>query len=311
MNTAMMLDGKKIQVGLDRTVIGLKYPSFPKTDGTPLPKDQIELIHEMQKEFKAKMYHIKSTVTSGPHHCKGKKKDLKRYYVQSETDGTHLCTFALGYSYGTTVINFEFNPSKLSPEQFGEIGALMMVLFNDHYQEVYGRGVVAHAEFFIDVPEAVLSDLVLVDLGRRTTTPFKGTTYSGKQSSRLVGTMYDKGKESKTAGKLVRIELRINRRDIPFKDLVEQDQFNPFSSFLVVEASQLQLVAQEWKSPHLANNIKEHGLYGGVATSYARKKIGAYLKEHTVPWWQPDVLWAGHRELLLKLKPGPTGVFAY
>jgi hypothetical protein len=153
MKIVMMKKGKKVGIGLDRTVIGLPYPSFPKAGGTPLPEDQIQLVHEMQKEFKAKMYHIKSTVTSGPQHCQGKKNDLKRYYVQSETDGTHLCIFALGYSYGTTVINLELNPSKLSSEQFGEIGALMMVLFDDHYQELYQQGVVAHAEFFIDVPD--------------------------------------------------------------------------------------------------------------------------------------------------------------
>jgi hypothetical protein len=139
---------------------------------------------------------------------------------------------------------------------------------------------------------------------------YKGTSYSGKQSSRLVGTMYDKAKETKSAGKLVRVEARINRRDISFRDLVEQDLFNPLSSFLVVEASQLKLVAQEWNSPSLANRIKEFGLYGGVSTSYARKAIRAYLKEHTVSWWQPDVFWAGHRKLLQKLRPGQAGVFS-
>jgi hypothetical protein len=183
-------------------------------------------------------------------------------------------------------------------------------MFNDHYEDVYKGGVVAHAEFFIDVPEEDLSNLVLVDLGRRTTTMYKGTSYSGKQSSRLVGTMYDKAKETKSAGKLVRVEARINRRDISFRDLVEQDLFNPLSSFLVVEASQLKLVAQEWNSPSLANRIKEFGLYGGVSTSYARKAIRAYLKEHTVSWWQPDVFWAGHRKLLQKLRPGQAGVFS-
>lgn len=311
MKMVMMTKDRKMELGLDRLVIGLPYPSFPKADVAPLPKDQIDLIHAKQKEFKAKMKYIESTVTSGPHHCKGKNKDLKRYYVQSETDGTHLCVFALGYNFGTAVVHLEINPSKLSPLQFGEIGALMMVLFNDHYEELYQHGVVAHAEFFIDVPEEVLSNLVLVDQRRRTTTIYKETAYSGKRSSRLVGTLYNKGKESKSEGKLVRVEVRINRRDILLKDLVEHDLFNPLDSFLVVQAGQLQLVAQEWNSPHLANNIKEHGLYGGTSTSYARKKIKAYLKEHTVSWWQPDVFWAGHRKLLQKLKPGQAGVFAY
>lgn len=150
MKLEIMIEGKKIQVGLDKTVIGLPYPSFPKADVAPLPKDQIDLTQAKQKEFKAKMKYIESTVTSGPHHCKGENKDLKRYYVQSEFDGTHLCVFSLGFAYGTAVINIELNPSKLTPEQFGEIGALLMVMFDDHYQELYQQGVVAHAEFFVD-----------------------------------------------------------------------------------------------------------------------------------------------------------------
>jgi hypothetical protein len=323
MKVAIMTNGKKIQVGLDKIAIGLPYPSFPKADETPLPEDQIQLIHAKRKEFVAKLKHIENMITLGPHHCKATSKNLKRYHVLSEpeskhsdefsskpeSDGSNLCIFSLGFAYGTAVINLEFNPGKLTPEQFEEIGALLSVMFDDHYQEVYDRGVVAHAEFFIDVPEEELSNLVLVDERRRSTTMYKGTSYSGKRASRLVGTMYNKAKQSKSAGKLVRVEVRINDRMIQFKDLVEQDLFNPFSSLLVVEASQLQLVAQEWKSPHLANNIKELGLYGGVSTSYARKAIKTYLKDHQVSWWQPDLIWAAHRKLLQKLKPGHAGVF--
>ncbi len=310
MKIVMMKKGKKVQLGLDRTVIGLPYPAFPKTDGTPLTHDQVQEIHFQQKQFVAKMKHVEGNIISGSYHCKGKNKDLKRYHVQSELNDAALCIVSLGFIYGTGVINFEFNPSKLAPEQFGEIGGLLSVMFSNHYQELYEQGVVSHAEFFADVADEVSSDLVLVDQGRRTTTIYKGTAYSGKQASRLVGTLYNKAKESKIAGELVRVEARINRRDIPFQDLVEQDLFNPFRSLLVVKADALQLVAQKWNSPDLATSLKALGLHGAVANTPARKAIWAFLKEHAVSWWQPDTFWAAHRQLLLKLKPDHAGAFA-
>jgi hypothetical protein len=208
------------------------------------------------------------------------------------------------------VINFELNPSKLTPDNFAEIGGLLMTMFFDHYDELFAQGVVSHAEFFIDVSGEELSNLVLIDSGRRTTKQCKGTTYHGPRGALRVTVMYDKAKQSKIGGKLVRIEVRINDRKIKFRDLVEQDLFNPLSTSLVVEAGVLQLAAQKWHSPNLANNIKEFGLYGAIKNKPARKVIWTFLQEHAVPWWQPDLFWAGHRELLLKLKPGHAGVFA-
>lgn len=312
MNTEMVVGGKKIQLGLDRTVIGLPYPKLPTVDKlNPVPDEQVVLAYAQQKDFVAKLKHIESVITTGPYKCSiAKNKDLKRYYVQSELGDAQLCIFTLGFSFGTAVINLELNPSKLTADDYAEILGLLEVMFSHDYHELYDRGVVSHAEFYVDVSEEDLSNLTLVDEGRRRATNYKGTSYHGVRTSRLVTTMYDKAKQSKEDGQRVRIEARLNRRDIRFKDLVEQDLFNPLSSLLPVEICQLQLVAQKWKLPHLANSIKELGLYGAIANKQARKAILAYLREHTVPWWQPDVFWAAHRELLIKLKPGQAGVFA-
>lgn len=146
--------------------------------------------------------------------------------------------------------------------------------------------------------------------GRRTTTKHKGTTYQGKRGSRLVGTMYDKAKEQNKDGQLVRIEIRIKRRDIKLKDLVEHDLFNPFSNFLVVDVNQLQSVAKGLNNPQLANQIKEWGLFDAIANKHSRESMLARLKEVAVPWWQPELFWATHRELLQKLKPENIGKFA-
>jgi hypothetical protein len=310
MKTEMLVGGRKIELGLDRTVIGLPYPSFPKTDEDLLPQEIVNFVHDKKKEFHASMKYIESTITDGIFDCiKVKHGDLQRYKVLSEVDGKLLCIFSLGFSYGTGVINIEFNPSKLTQDNFAELSGLFCVLFDDHYGELYKRGVVAHAEFYIDVHGESLPTLVLIEQGNRVTTKHKGTTYLGKRTSKLVTTMYDKAKQSGIDGKIVRTEARINRRDIHFKDFVEKDQFNPFSNALVVEQSTVQTVSMKWQIPVLANNVVEFGL-GMIANKHARKAILEYLKEHAVPWWQPDMFWSAHRELLLQLKPGHAGVFA-
>lgn len=182
-------------------------------------------------------------------------------------------------------------------------------MFDGHYYELYEQGVVSHAEFYVDVFGVNLADLALIDAGRRVTTMYKGTTYHGRRNSSLVGTMYDKAKERGEDGQRVRIEARIKRRDILFQCLVEGTLPNPLSSFLVVEKSKLQLIAQEWKHPQLADQIVELGMYGAVHNQHARKKILARLEAEAAPWWQPAKFWDAHKEQLRRFKPGYTGGF--
>jgi hypothetical protein len=298
-------------VGLDKIVIGIPYPKFPKADElNPPSQEEVALLQAKRKEFVASMKHIESMITAGKFCCgKIKSKDSKRYKVLSEVDGALLCVFSLGFSYGSGVINFEVNPHRLNSDKIAELLGLLSVMFDGHYDELYEQGVVSHAEFYVDVFGVDLSDLALLDTGRRATTMFKGTTYHGRRTSSLVGTMYDKAKERGEDGKRVRIEARIKRRDIPFQDLVEGNLPNPLSSFLAVEKSKLQLIAQEWKHPQLADQIIELGMYGAVANKPARDAILTRLKEEAAPWWQPDIFWAAHREKLLQFKPGHAGGF--
>lgn len=300
---------KKIRIGLDKFVLGIPYPKLSKHDmQNPPSQNAISDVADKQKEFVAKLHHIRNMieVTGNCHVSSTKNKDLKRYKVLTD-DGYLVCIFSLGFSFGTGVINLELNPSKMNQEKWEELHSLFAVTFNWHYQEFYEKCVVSHAEFFVDVPNENLVGLALIDEARRTTTKHMGTTYNGRRNSPLVATMYDKAKEQKMDGQLVRIEARINRRDIHFHDLVEHDLFNPLSTLLVVDVIQLQLVANMSGNIQLANQIREFGLYESVKNKYARKEILARLKENAVPWWQPELFWPAHRALLQQLQPEYAG----
>lgn len=311
MKTTVMIEKHMVEVGIDKLVIGIPFPTISKADAKQVTQEQLGQVHAQQKEFVANLKHVENMILLGPHYCgKTKNKDIKRYRVLSEIDGKLLCIFSLGFSFGSGVLNLELNPKRLNPDKIAELLGMLSVMFNDHYDEVYERGVVSHAEFYVDVVGVELANLVLIDEGRRSTTIHKGTTYHGRRYSRLVGTMYDKAKELGEDGKLVRIEARINRRDIRFKDLVEGDLFNPLNKFLVVEKNEVQLVAQQWNTPQLANHIIELGLYDAIFNKQARKAILTQLKEKAVSWWQPDLFWTAHRALLLKFKPGNVGNLA-
>ena len=306
----IMVENTVLKIGLDRFVLGLPYPKPPKYVKEITLKDvDIEKIKVAQKDYVACMKHIENTIKeTGPFILqKSKNKDLKRYKVFSDKDNSLLCIFSLGFCFGTGLINLELNPSKMTPNNWSELLALLSMLFNNHYEEFYSRAVVSHAEFYVDVAGEVLSNLVLIDEGKRANTIFKGTTYKGKRNSPLVATMYDKGKEQHVNEKLVRVEVRLNRNDILFKDLVEKDLFNPFSKFLVVNVNQVQLIAKSFGCPSLSKIIIEYGLYVGVKNKYALKHILQLLKDNVIFWWKPALFWTIHREMLLKLQPNSTG----
>lgn len=312
MKTELEINGSVVQVGLDRMVIGLPYPKQPKAVGdNPIPPEQIAKFHAAKHEFHVHRKYIEDTIkdVTTYHVSKTQNKDLTRYKVLSEVDGNLLCIFSLGCSFGTGVINVEWNPSKLTAAQWAELQGLFDVFFYLGYADLYTNGVVSHAEFFVDVPGVELSSLALIDNSRRTTTKYMGTTYHGRRGARKVSTQYDKAKEQKQDGQLVRIEVRINRRDIKFRDLVESDLFNQFGNLLVVDVNRLHSVAQALNKPQLANHIIEWGLYGAVSNKPARENILKKLKEHPVAWWQPELIWEAHRNLLLNLQPEFVGGF--
>lgn len=311
----MYVDGKKVEIGLDRLVIGLPYPVGPKLDTTKsITEEQLAMLQAhicAKNAFIEKMHYIQYMMATGT--FKQTKSlnngDIKRYTQLADSDGVGMCIFTLGFSYGTGVINFECNPSKLTTDHGIEIGALMGCLFADHYAELYGNAVVVHAEFFVDIHGVDFEDLVLITKGRNKVTEYMGTQYHGTRRSRHVEAMYNKAKELKISGQLVRVEARVNRRDIHFKDIVEQDLFNPLETVIVVKRSALQAASIKWKLPQLAGHVPAFGLYEAVFNKYARSSILAFLRERCVPWWQPALFWAAHRELLSHLMPGPNCVF--
>lgn len=310
MNKVVYVDGVELHIGLDRFVIGLPYPKLPNLDiANPVTNDVVVQINISQKEFVSCLKHLENTIKDTGKYVIGKcrNKDLKRYKVLSEQDGGLLCFYTLGFCFGTGVINIEVNPSKLTADKWGELLALISIQFYHQYEELYARGVVSHAEFYVDVVGESISNLVLIDEGRRATTHFKGTTYQGKRGSPLVGTMYDKASELKLNEKLIRIETRMNRNDIAFKDLIENDLFNPFSKFLVLNVNKLQLIANEFGSPSIKQNIVESGLFKGIKNKHARKAILALLKENAISWWKPELFWSTHKTLLLNFMPSNVG----
>lgn len=303
----------KVQVGLDKFVLGLPYPKLAKTDiDNPPSQDELADVESKRKDFVAKLHHIKNMIEVTGKYCvsKTQNKDIKRYKVLSEDDGSLVCIFSLGFSFGTGVINLEVNPSRMTTGKWGELLALLSVTFDGHYQEFYERCVVAHAEFYVDVPDEKLSNLVLIGERRGTTTKCKDTTYLCKRSSPKVVTMYDKAKEQKQDGELVRVEVRINRREIYFKDFVENCPFNPFCNLMVLNVKQLQSAAQDYMDPQLVNKIKEWGLFEAVKNKHSRNSLLARLKMNVEPWWQPESIWPVHKELLLKFKPNYIGGIA-
>lgn len=300
----------ELNIGLDRLVLGLPYPKLPKFDAKNLVSEKdIALIKSAQKDYVATLKMIENTIKDTGSWVleKTKNKDLKRYKVISDDDGGLICIFSLGFCFGTGVINLEVNPSKMNSDKWSELLVLLSLLFEYDYKEFYARAVVSHAEFYVDVVGEDLSNLVLIDEGRRVSTIYKGTTYKGRRASPLVCTMYDKAEQQHKNEKLVRIEARLNRNDMSFKDLVEKEQFNPFAKFMVVKEKQVQLIADKFVCPDLEKIIIEQGLYSGIKNKHALKLILKLLNENLVDWWKPEEFWAVHRKLLLLFVPHSSG----
>ena len=299
-----------ITIGIDRVGISIPF-NPPKPCVKQLPMDQIKQLlsaeSHYKKEFRKHINYVRSVLNSDFRVKTGKPNQgaqpLDRVGVYSKKDGAHVATVMLDLNYKTPVLNYSFNPSKLNDNGLDELDTLFELTLFNHYEELYTDGVIARFEFFIDVEGVNASDLVLLDTGRRKTTLYKTTTYSGNRNSNLVGTLYDKGAEQKTNQFLTRVEVRLKRRDVTFQQLVESGINNPFAPFILVPASALSVVANERKCPDLVGNILQHGLYGGIKNAHARKAITNRLKELAVPWWNPDNIWNEFRQILLGFRP--------
>lgn len=307
-----LMDG--IRMGIDQVTISIPY--VPPVQGDEkLTQDQITKLISVQHHYKKEALGLINYVQNATQHMfksalpkplKGAP-TLKRINVFCEEDGSYVATVTVGLLFGTPVLNYTFNPHKLTGEGLEELEALLTMTHPLGYAGIYSQGVITRFEFFLDIEDVNPSDLALLDTGRRMTTLYKGTTYHGRRGRNLVGTAYDKAAEQKLDRVLTRIEARIKRRDVTFQELVETGIANPFAPFIVVPAAALNVVASEWKCPELADQIRQHGLYGGIKNKQARKAITKRLREFSVAWWSPDAIWAKFGTIMDGFRPAFIG----
>jgi len=304
------IDG--IRVGIDNVRIGIPFPKpiinndiSDSTEIDPLTKEY----EDQKNEFKSKMFYIEKIIKNTTKYKMNKlKNNLNHFYIYSDETNELICRIELGCVYGNYTINVSFNPSKLNQNKWYEIDDLLSVLFMNQYEELYEKGVISRFEFYIDVENVDINDFVLIDEGRRKTNIHKGTTYHGGRKSKMVCTMYDKGAQLNLKDKIMRIEVRLNRRDLKFRDMVEKGIPNPFAKFFVIHKDVLKMVTQKKGNLSLAHAIKEFGVYGLTeGNPPARKELLKQLKEYTVPWWQPELFWEIHKKMLLEFKPAFMG----
>jgi hypothetical protein len=300
MRIQIEIEGTQVELGLDKFVLSMPYPKKLKAE---LPKkltsEQIEQHITEKAEFVANMHYIKNIVVDNFKHylVPSKNKDTKRYNVFFD-DGGLMFILSVGFCFGTGVLNIEINPSKLNQKQWQELTNWFDIFFNKGYEEFYTKAVVSHAEFFVDVPEEDISNLVLIDDTRRISTPYEGNTYLGKRESPRVSLMYDKAKQLELDEKLVRVEARINPKSLRLQDLVEGNQISPFGNDLVVNINQLQSISIAHGKAQFATRIKELGLNGSGIGKHSRKSIFAQLQKNAVSWWKPELFWSIHKDQL-------------
>lgn len=303
-----------IAIGIDQISITKPYKP-PMLDTSDPTEAQVKQVAKAKIQYKheslAHINYVRKTLATlfkatPPKPAKyGSKLDSIKVFC--EEDGSHVATVRLGLHFGTPVLNYTLNPGKLTDKGFIELDALFCMTYPNDYEGLYIDGAITRFEFFIDVEGVKPADLVLLDIGKRKTTLYKGTTYHGRRGRPLVGTAYDKGAELKTDQVLTRIEARVKRRDMTFQQLVELGIPNPFAQFLVVPSSALETAASEWKYPELINQVRQHGLQGGIKNAPARKAITKRLGELVVPWWNPEHIWAEFSNIIIGFRPSFIG----
>lgn len=300
-----------ITFGIDRVRISIPF-NPPKPSDGHLAKEHTKQLALAQNNYKKERLNHINYVRSALRNFGFKiaiakpiqgAERLDRVGVSTEKDNSYVASVMLGLRYSTPVLNFSFNPSKLTDDGLDELETLLALTLPNQYEGLYTDGVISQFEFFIDVEGIKVSDLVLLDTGKRKTTRYKSTTYNGRRGSPLVGTLYDKGVEQGTDQLLTRVEVRVKQRQVTFQQLVESGISNPFSPFLLVPASALTIVANEFKCPALVGQILQHGLNGGIKNAQARKAITKRLAELVVSWWNPDLIWGEFRKILLGFRP--------
>jgi hypothetical protein len=65
----------------------------------------------------------------------------------------------------------------------------------------------------------------------------------------------------------------------------------------------LKAVAAEKENPKIALLIAELGIHKAIANKPAKDDILARLKQGAVPWWDSDLIWTAHKEILKEFIP--------
>lgn len=294
---------EQMSIGIDKVEIGI--PWNPKGEHAAQSKD---LIKSRKNTFHRNMVRIRDQIIENmPHtiwHEKGAYGWQTHIHITSPNDGPAIATITLGSHWGKPLLNYQFNPSKLTEDGRHTLNLLFTLTQPFEYLSLYRDGVVKHLECFIDLNEVSHDDLALLDRGRRKTKHCDSTTYQGQRKGELVGTLYDKGRQIGHDAPLTRLEWRVQRPELTLEKFIEHGVANPLAAFMVVPNSALDEVAVGWPAyPELARSIRDSGLYGGIKNSNARKAITARLYDRTMPWWEPDILWEGFRLLIAHLRP--------
>lgn len=287
-----------VWMGIDQVSLSIPFPPLELPQGE-LSQDEFLAFVKSQHQQKMKaletINYVRWVTTklfkTAPPKLVKNSTTLQRISVFCEADNSNMATLMLGLHFGKPLLNFSFNPSKLTSEGRNELDVLLTMTHPLGYEGIYSEGRIARLEFYLDIEDENATDLILLDTGKRMTTLFRGTTYNGRRGTSLVGTAYNKAAQLKIDQPLTRIEARIKRADKSLIDVVEGNLANPFASFLVVPASGLTQVAKEWSSETLASQIHQHGLHGGIKNTHARKAITKRLRELALPWWNPEKIW--------------------
>ena len=303
-------------IGIDRLCIGYQPPN-PFSANLLEEDEQTKKLRIIQfrKLFVKHSDYVKETLATVFEDvvkvipCKNIGQTTKRYlvYSQDSKKNVEICTFFIGSAYGTPFMNFEFNPSRLTPETAVEVKCLLECLFDNAYEEIFACGVVSRAEIYLDVLGVKKNEIFLMDFSRRNKKSVKETSYQGGSKAEMSFAMYDKARKSTPHGSVqqekTRIELRVKNRKMPLRDLSSGNLKNPFSSIRAIPVSALSELEKKYKIPCFANAALEVGINRLCKNKYGKRTVYEFLSAYTFDWWDSDQIWCDAQTILKKIAP--------
>ncbi len=223
-------------------------------------------------------------------------------------------------------LRFEFNPNAVGisgvekARKFLE-EALDFINTHGDYPDVNERISITRLDLAVDVSGASMEDLLFYKPGlhqwevyRLNGKGFIQTQYLGSSKSNTNFCVYDKKAQQKKNGKgellkeCTRIECRISKKSTPLVSILEIK--NPFKNLKVLDA---RLVEEgnrfNEKYSLFIDSVYRRGVAGALKLIKDKKTRSSYLKiledNAKVDWWQPDKIFAGLPEALVKAGLSP------